>query len=294
MKPIYLTLLLFTLLAGCASVPTTTSSPETSTDAAVEPAPAADTRVVALSSIAADIIHRLDSSKLVGIPGSQLLNQNEALQDLPRVSEGRTQPNLETVVALEPTLVVGATGFHDQALTSLESVGVETLSTELDSWQSLEDLTRTLATAIGADPEPLLQQYQQCLPAQPAAAEADTLVLVSREPLLSPNKDSWAGDLLTQFGATNLVAEFQGQSPIAGYVTLSPEKVLETNPEILILVDIQGSEVDAFQSEPFWQDLNAVQNDQVHILDYYGFVNAGSIDSITQACEQLTQIYETN
>jgi iron complex transport system substrate-binding protein len=283
---------LMLLPVGCTPSPPTTSTPDAATDSAT-PSASAATRVVALTSITADIIYRLDSTRLVGMAGSRLFDQKKALQDIPRVSEGRTQPNLEKIVALEPDLAIGATGFHDRVLEKLQSLGVETITTELDSWQSLEDLTRTLAATIQANPEPLLESYQQCLPSQPPSQETSTLVLVSRQPLLSPNKDSWAGDLLTQFGAANLAAELQGQSPVQGYVTLSPEKVLEANPEVLILVNVEGENIDEFKSEPFWKDLNAVQNDRVYELDYYGFVNAGSLDAIAQACEQLKQIYGT-
>ncbi|NET07434.1 MAG: ABC transporter substrate-binding protein [Symploca sp. SIO2B6] len=293
MKLFHFVLILLALLPlGCTSSLPTNPSTNTATDSAIKSTPVA-TRVVALTSITADIIHRLDSTRLVGIAGSRLLNKNELFQEIPRVSEGRTQPNLEKIVALEPELVIGAAGFHDQVLAKLQSLGVKTITTELDSWQSLEDLTRTLAATIEADPKSLLQQYQQCLPSQTPPPETSTLVLVSRQPLLSPNQASWAGDLLTQFGAANLVANLQGKSPIKGYVTLSPEKVLQSNPEVLILVNVEGGNIDQFKSEPFWKDLNAVQNDQVYVLDYYGFVNTGSLEAIAEACKQLKQIYQS-
>jgi len=292
MKLLRFALFLFLLAPlGCAEAPPLSSTSETGAEVADLPTAS---RVVALTSVSADIAHHLDDSKLVGISGSSLLNQDPDFENLPRVSEGRTQPSLETIVALDPDLVIGAVGFHDQILETLQSVPIETLSTELDSWQSLEDLTRTIAATLQMDPEPLLQSYQQCLPTQPVAEETQTLVLVSRQPLLSPNKDSWAGDLLTRFQVDNLAAELQGQSPIGGYVTLSPEKVLEANPDILLLVDVEGDAVEAFESEPFWGDLKAVQTDQVYVMNYYGLINPGSIEAILETCEQLQQIYGTD
>ncbi len=277
-------ILCFLLLLTSGCMPSSNTSNDTETSSQVS-------RVVSLTSIATDIIYRLDATKLVGISGSRLLDKNTAFQDLTRVSTGRTQPNLETIAALEPDLVIGATGFHDQILTRLQSLGIETITTELDSWQSLDKLTRTLATAIQADPEPLLQSYQQFLPSQSPNASTSTLVLVSRQPLLSPNQDSWAGDLLTKFGADNIVAQLQGKSPIQGYVTLSPEKVLQFNPQVLILVNVEEGDSSEFKSQPFWKELDAVKNDQVYEFDYYGFVNAGSLDAIAKACKQLREIY---
>jgi iron complex transport system substrate-binding protein len=56
-------------------------------------------RVVALTSLSADILSRLDRQKLVGVPGGALLNNNPRLQGIPTISAGRAQPNLERIVA---------------------------------------------------------------------------------------------------------------------------------------------------------------------------------------------------
>jgi iron complex transport system substrate-binding protein len=275
-------------LAACASPsvqtpPSPSTSPTTS-----QTAPVTANRVVALTSLSADIIHRLDSKKLLGMPGSRLLNQNPAFSQVTKVSEGRVQPNLEKVAALKPDLVIGAKGFHDQILTKLEGMGIRTLSTEVNSWAALEDVTKTLATSIQADPTKLLESYKTFI--SPAAQPSPSaLVLVSRQPLLSPNKASWAGDLLNQFQAKNLAADLQGNSPLSGYVTLSPEKVLQSNPEILMLVDTGQGDVEKIKTEPFWNKLKATQDDRVYTFDYYGLVNPGSIDAIEEACKKLKQ-----
>ncbi|MGG6294021.1 ABC transporter substrate-binding protein [Leptolyngbya sp. AN02str] len=249
------------------------------------------TRVVALSSLSADILHRLDSSVLVGISGSSLFANDARFAELPTVSSGRTPPNLEAIVALEPDLVVGVSGFHDQALQALEDMGIDTLTTNVNSWDGLIELTETLARAIAADPSSLLEYYASLLP--PAShQQGSTLVLVSQQPILSPNQTSWAGDLLQRFNANNLASELQGSGPFSGYVTLSPEKVLEANPDRLILVDPEDSNLEQLKAQPFWNQLKAVQNDQVHTLNYYGLVNPGSIEAIEQACRQLQQLLD--
>ena len=71
-------------------------------------------RIVALSSLSADLVQQLSPTKLVGITGSSLLNDDSRFSQLPRVSSGRTPPNLEKIVALEPDLVLGSMGFHDK------------------------------------------------------------------------------------------------------------------------------------------------------------------------------------
>ncbi|MEM9275196.1 MAG: ABC transporter substrate-binding protein, partial [Cyanobacteria bacterium P01_F01_bin.143] len=146
------------------------------------------------------------------------------------------------------------------------------------------------AQAISADPEPLLQKYQTFIP-QDIKANASTLVLVSRQPILAPNKNSWAGDLLTQFKIENLVADLQSNNDFGGYVTLSAEKVLEADPEVIILVDPsrQGIE-EQLKAEPFWQNLQASKNENVYVFEYYGLVNPGSLAKIQEACQNLAAV----
>ncbi|MEX0269190.1 ABC transporter substrate-binding protein [Leptolyngbyaceae cyanobacterium UHCC 1019] len=286
LKQIVAIALMVASLSGCAApsvqTPSTSALPTAS-----QPSPAAANRVVALTSLSADILQRLDKTKLVGMPGSRLLNSNPAFSQVTKVSEGRVQPNLEKIVALKPDLVVGAKGFHDQTMTKLEGMGIRTLLVDVNSWSALEDLTKTLATAIQADPTALLASYKTFI--DPTDQPSSTLVLVSRQPLLAPNKTSWTGDLLTQFQAKNLVADLQGSSSFSGYVTLSPEKVLQSNPDILLVVDTGQGEVEKMKTEPFWNKLKATQGDRVYVFDYYGLVNPGSIDAIQAACKKLKQ-----
>lgn len=256
--------------------------------------PTSAQRIVALTSLTADIIYQLDSTKLVGITGGSLLNKDSRFQSLQRVAQGQTPADLEKIVALKPDLVIGAQGFSDQTLQQLENLGIKTFSTRVNSWESLKELTKTLAGFVGADPTPLLNRYEGFLPKGKNNSNS-TLVLVSRQPILTPNKNSWAGDLLRQFGVNNLAADLQGTSPIGGYITLSAEKILAANPEVIILISppqggSQTALLDAFKQESFWQKLSAAKNNQVYVFDYYGLVNAGSIDAIEKATQQLAQV----
>ncbi|MBE9117714.1 ABC transporter substrate-binding protein [Lusitaniella coriacea LEGE 07157] len=286
-----LVLILSLLLVGCqGTVPEANNPNATITqENSVNPQESAE-RVVALTSLSADIIYQLDKTKLVGIPGSRLMAGDERFQDLPKVSQGQTPPNVEKIVALKPDLVIGAAGFHDAVLKQLEEVGVATQSTEIDSWDGLIALTEEIARAIASDPDPLLERYQTFLADIPES-KYSTLTLVSRQPMLAPNKNSWAGDLLSKFQVQNVAAELQGNAPIGGYVTLSPEKVLQSQPEILLIVDTGEGLPEQLKSEPFWQELPATQRDRVYVFDYYGLVNPGSIDKIEEACIKLQEIF---
>ncbi|MEG3988545.1 ABC transporter substrate-binding protein [Microcoleus sp. S28C3] len=259
------------------------NQPQTTNSESVE-------KVVALTPLTADIIHQLDKTKLVGIPGSKLVSSNSKFTGITAVTGERTPPNLEKIIALKPDLVVGASGFHDQTMQKLQQLGIKTLLTQVDSWTALEELTTTLAKSLKANPEPLLKRYQTFLADIPNQSPA-TLVLISRQPILSPNKSSWAGDLLGKFNVKNVAAQLQGDSPVRGYVTLSAEKILEANPEVIILVDRGEGILDQFKSDSFWNQLTATKNNRVYVFDYYGLVNPGSIEKIEQATAKLKQVF---
>lgn len=246
-------------------------------------------RVVALTSLIADVTARLDRSKLVGIPGSSLLLTNPNLRDLPKISEGRAQPNLEKIIALKPDLVIGAKSFHEQVAKRLNQLGIATDLVDVDSWEALEKITRDLAMKLDASPEPLLNQYRALTITKPSQSRR-ALVIVSSQPILSPNRDSWAGAMLDRFHLKNVVADLQGQSPFEGYITLSTERLLAINPDVLIVVDAGENTLQWFQNQSFWRNLQAVKNNQIYQFEYYGLVNPGSIDMIIKAGEKLKTI----
>ncbi|NEP59653.1 MAG: ABC transporter substrate-binding protein [Symploca sp. SIO2G7] len=276
---------LWGLLVAVSACSPTSSAPEP----AIETAENRPQKIVALTSISADIVQNLAADTLVGIPGSPLLKDNPRFEGLTAVSSGRAEPDLEKIVALKPDLVIGAEGFHDKALERLTDLEINVLSVNIDGWDSLKNITQVLATQLNVDPTPLVERYDACL-AKANDNGPTVIVLVSREPLLSPNKESWAGDFLQKFNIQNMTAELQGQSEIAGYITLSPEKILDMNPERLLFIDFDGStnkEIAQLKTDPFWSQLSAVQSEQIYSFNYHGLINPGSIASIEQTCDGL-------
>jgi iron complex transport system substrate-binding protein len=270
-----------------AAVP---SASPTSVGSDTQPVKTAE-RVVALTSLSADIIHRLQPNKLVGVTGSKLLESHPVLSKTVRVGEGRTPPNLEKIVALKPDLVIGAAGMHDGVLGQLQQSGIQTIATKVDRWESLAELTKQLATAVGADPQPLLASYQGYFDSKPTKT-SPTLILAGDKPLLAPNGQSWAGDLLTQFDVKNVVKDLQGKSEFSGYLTLSPENLIAIDPEVLILIQAPGTDIDRVKSNPLFKNLKASKNNRIHVFDYYGLVNPGSVEAIADTAKKLRQIYQ--
>jgi iron complex transport system substrate-binding protein len=246
-------------------------------------------RVVTLLPLGADLVHRLDASKLVGVSGGRYIEENAKFKDLPRVGE-RSGINLEKIVALKPDLVIGSDVMHGQLLEKLKQTGIDTLPVRTSNWQDLETATKDIADRMGADPTPILQQYQTYLTNVPQNGKS-VLVVAGLQPTSSPNKQSWAGDLLVKFGYKNVVAELPSNGRFQGYLTLSQEKILEMNPDKIFIIEGGGvqQKPDEIKALPFWQDLKAVKTNQVYVFNHDGLISPTSVDTVEAVTNQLRQ-----
>ena len=249
-------------------------------------------KIVALTSLSADLVNSIDSKSLVGIPGSSLLKSNPSYKDIEIISSGRMPPNLEKIISLKPDLVIGANGFHDKALSKLNELGFKTLSTKIKNLKDLENLNKEINSFLSKkDIEPLSNKISNCYSSSSKISkDKNVIALVSTKPILSPNSKSWSGNLIKRFGLKNLTSDLQSKSEFRGYVNLSQEWLLKAKPNNLIVVKTPGSNISQYESLAIWKKIPAVKKKNIFSFDYYGFINPGSLDSINKACKKLSSI----
>lgn len=245
--------------------------------------------IVSLNSLTSDIIYTLKPEELIGIPGSSILRKNDNFKNIPTVSEGRTPPNLEKIISLNPKLVIGSDGFHDKTLSKLDEMGIGVLKTKVNSLSDLTSLINKISEITNTDSKIVFNKLSACFIDSPAKNKK-VVVLVSTKPLLSPNNKSWAGSLLDNFNLRNLTAELEGSGRMKGYLNLSPEWLIKEEPDNLILIKFGNEQYNQYSSLPFWNKLKAVQNNNIDYFDYYGLINVGSLNSINKTCEKLESL----
>ena len=247
------------------------------------------TRVVALTSLTADLINTISKDSLVGIPGSSILKKNKDFDSIPIVSSGRMPPDLEKILSLKPDLVIGAKGFHDRSLSKLNNLGISTLSTSISNLDDLDNLYKNLASKLKTKTKSLEEILGSCY-SKNKNKNKNLVVLVSSKPILSPNKDSWAGNLISSFKFNNLASEITNKTEFKGYVNLSPEWLIKSQPENILVIKTPGSDMSQYKSINIWNKLEAVKNNKIYTFDYYGLINAGGIKAINKACQKLSSI----
>lgn len=244
-------------------------------------------RIVTLTTMSSDVVSLITSDSIVGVPGSSLINGNRVYDNVVRISQGRNQPDFEKIISLRPDLVVGSSGFHDNVLSKLSSLGLDTITYQLNSFDQLQGLVDDIASKVGVDSKSVDSLIPSCRYTNSEQGEP-VLILASLKPLISPTSNSWSGSLLRHLGILNLTSTLNESGRFSGYTTLSPEWIITAKPPKLILVAFQDSDfANQFKDLNFWKNVEAVKQDKVSTMPYYGLINPGSFASINAACKIL-------
>jgi len=246
-------------------------------------------RIIALTSLSADLVNSISNESLIAIPGTSLFKNRNEFKDKIIISQGRTPPNLEKIISLKPTLVIGSKGFHDITLKKLNEFGITTISAEIKKFSDLEDLSKSISKYTNTDDFSLKNKIPNCYNLDLDKKES-TLVMVSSKPILSPNSKSWSGNLLRRFNINNLSSDLESKSSFRGYANISSEWLVSKNPKNIIVISTPGSDISQYRKLPYWNKLNAVKNDNIYEFEYYGFINPGSAEAINNACIKLKAI----
>ena len=246
-------------------------------------------RVVALSSLSADLVVSINPDVLIGVPGSSLTNQDPRYFGLKRVSNARSQASVELILSLNPDLVIGAEGFHSRVLNALNKLGVQTLAIKVNRWDRLQQASRVLERRI-VNAVSLDSRLSKLCPSKKSSISVgnSVLILAGVSPKLSPGQQSWSGSLLDRLGLVNSTRGLPGSSEFSGYITMSNERLLMIKPEKVLVVNPAGDSVQMVRSLiPFFPGLKV---SDFKVMDYYGLINPGSLSSIEKACTTLSSL----
>ena len=187
---------------------------------------------------------------------------------------GFADPNLEAILALAPTLVIGARGPAGPAIEqALNAHGIATFFPETESLAQIEGMLTELGKRL---------HHEADAAAAVAAIEADrrrvSAVIAGRakvravflfdvSPIYAAGPGGFPDELLREAGALNLVDKG------GAYPTLDLERLLALDPEVILDGASDGSggaatsRVAALRGAPGWKDLKAVREGRVRQVD---------------------------
>jgi len=222
-------------------------------------------RIVSLAPSVTEMLFAIGAAdQIVGV--TQFCNYPPEALKKPKV--GYANPNLESLVALQPDLVVGPNEFlKPDVVLKLEQLKIPVFAlTEKhveDIFIHIQTLGRMLdrSTTANAVAMELRQQVTQIKERTERFSPVRVLYVLNSEPLITVGPGSFIDQLIVLAGGVNVAAK--SGTP---YPRLSMETVLQDDPEVLVFPvgeseGISDSEQQAWRQ---WSTITAVKQGRLH------------------------------
>jgi iron complex transport system substrate-binding protein len=195
--------------------------------------------------------------KLVGV--DRYSNWPESIAKLPRMGGG-IDPNIESVVAAKPDLVLMATSARGAE--RFTSLGLTVLALEPRSHADVQRVMRIVAQALDvqvAESDRVWRHIDAAVNAAaqsiPAQAKGQRVYFeVSRAPY-GASESSFIGETLQRLGARNILPAALGPFP-----KINPEYVVRAQPDLIMVGDSNFADMAA---RPGWQNMRAMRTQRV-------------------------------
>jgi iron complex transport system substrate-binding protein len=316
-KIIISTILLALLLTGCAPAsqptepPAPVSTPLPPTETAV-PSPAAQEitftddlgnpvtltvpaqRIVSLAPSVTESLFAIGAGKQV-VGRTDYCNYPEEVLSLPSIGGFSAESiSVETILSLEPDLVIGGSTYQADVIQALQDAGVpafvsqaETLAALMDALTLFGQITghEDEAAAVVSDMQSKVDAVKTAVSAVPADQRPTVFYEVWHEPLMSANGKTFVGELIELAGGVNIFADLPDEYP-----TVSVEQIVEVDPQFIIGPSSHGDQMTAevIGAREGWENLSAVKNNAIYIVD--GDIVSRASPRIVLALEEIAKI----
>jgi len=246
-------------------------------------------RVVSLAPSVTEMLFAIGAGEqVVGV--TQFCDYPSEAQTRPKV--GYARPNLESIIALRPDLVVASREFiRADLLGKFEQLKVPVFILEARTIEEVLSHIQTLgrmldrgvtANQVVADMRRRIDEIKVRLRAVPPLR---SLYVINSQPLITVGPGSFIHQLIELAGGTNIAAR-----ATAPYPRLNMEAVIKEDPEVIVFPtgDAEGIPESERQLWQRWNMLSAVRQGRMHTVPSNLLNRPGP--RIVQGLEQLARI----
>ena len=264
-------------LAACGDDDTddasTGAAPEATTTTVEAQQPATDAgdapeRIVSMAPTATEMLFAVGA-------GDQVVavdDQSDFPEGVPVTDLSAYEPNIEAVLAFEPDLVVTAGTVPDDLISGLEAADVEVLA--LPAPTVLDEVYEQVADvgiATGHEDEAadlvasMRAEIDELTASVPQREDAPTYYHELDNTLYSVTSSTFVGNVYSLAGLENVADAADPTGEFAGYPQLSPEFLVEADPDFIFLADTECCQQNAetVAARPGFADLTAVREGRV-------------------------------
>lgn len=228
-------------------------------------------RIVSLSPSITEIVFALGKGESLVATSSYSLYPKEA-QSLPIVG-GYENPNIEKIIALRPTLVIGQS-FNSNTLEKLQKFHIKTLTLTLKTLQEIQESILKLGEILNANlqAKEVAFSISNAISNAPKSQTPHSVMIVYglREDLRSrtyiAGHNIFFEDIIEVCGNVNAYQSKNTDQPVLGY-----ENIIAINPDQIIILHSHATEpnVNVKKALQNWYAIptNASRNKTISIVD---------------------------
>ncbi|MCD6093307.1 MAG: ABC transporter substrate-binding protein [Candidatus Omnitrophica bacterium] len=197
--------------------------------------------------------------------------------------------NLERIIKLKPDLVLATSLVNPKQVEKLRKLKIRVVVfSQARSFQELCDQFLELAKLIGKEERAsqIIKEMKEKVKSIRDKTEdlkrTEVFIQIGAKPLFTAGKNSFVNDFIEFAGGINIAKDVE----VGIY---SREKVLEKNPDVIIIVTMG---IRGVKEKEIWQrykNINAVKNKRIYIIDSYKICSPTPI-SFVETLKELVKI----
>ncbi len=181
--------------------------------------------------------------------------------------------SIETIVALDPDLLIGGSIYQADLADSLAKAGIpvfimepRTVEEIMDSLQTLGKVTNHAADAdaLVAEMQSRIDAVAQVVDGIPQAERPTVFYEVWADPYMTTSDQTYIGELIKMAGGVNIFADLKEDYP-----TISAEEIIARDPRIILGPSNHADQLtgEAIMAREGWSNIAAVKSDRIYIVD---------------------------
>lgn len=247
-----------------------------------------------------DILIKLEAN-VIGRPTihGDVSDEVNSIQDIGNPHE----PSFEQIVALNPEVLIAPPNFQRFA-DSITATGIKVVYENMDSIQDIQETITRYGEmfATEAKAAELNKEIDDAKAESIDSTKNALIVYGAPGTYLAALDSSLYGDILKAAGGNNIASDLPALDKYPTYANLSAEKIVEGNPQVIMLITHADPEVvkagfeKQMNENPAWKNLDAVKNNNIIILPSNLFDNPGSqvVEALEYMRDLLVKAEKTN
>ncbi|MCK4260002.1 MAG: cobalamin-binding protein [Halanaerobiales bacterium] len=181
---------------------------------------------------------------------------------------GYSEPSVETIMAVNPDLVLASFGNPQELIEQIRSFGIPVLGYDPQTIDEILVTIWEIGKVTGAEAqaielrEEMKNRVQAVTELVKGAERPKVFWEVWHDPLYTAGKDTFINDLITLAGGVNVAIDAIGPWPVYNL-----ESLLLKNPDVYIATEDQWSGPGNIYERPAYDQIKAVQTERVYVIN---------------------------